>query len=108
MSTISLSHFDALGYVEKSTKLGVNEDVARFQARELESVFDMAVAKANQHLDKELNTVATKLDIQELKSELRSEMKALRFELLRWVVGVGVTTIIAISGIMFTLLKLMH
>jgi len=97
MTAINLKHFDTLGYVEKSVKLGVSEEVAKFQARELEAMFDLTVSNSNQQLEKELDNVATKADIQNL-----------RFELLKWVVGVGATTVIAISGIMFTLLKLMH
>ena len=126
MTAINLRHFDALGYVERSTKLGVNEDVAKLQARELEIVFDMAVANSNQRLEKELANVATKADLKDLKVILTADIKKvevaltadirklelglkdLRFELLKWVVVVGAATIVAISGIMFTLLKFMH
>lgn len=115
MSTATMTHFDTLGYVEKSTKLGANEELAKFQARELEAVYDMAVANSNQRLDNELNNVATKSDLKDIKvvlksdiQELRLEIQNVRLELLKWVVGVGATTIVAISGIMFTLLKFMH
>lgn len=36
MTTVVIKHFDTLDYVEKSTALGVDERIAKYQARQIE------------------------------------------------------------------------
>ena len=90
MTTFTVKHFDVLDFVEKSKSLGVDEKVAIFQARQIEQAIDIAVAQIE---NKELTT---KKDLAELK-----------LELVKWVVGVGIVSVSTLSGIIFTLLKLM-
>jgi ubiquitin C-terminal hydrolase len=61
--------------------------------------------------EKELNNVATKSDIKEIKSEikeLRAEIQATKFDLLKWMIGIGIIGVITTSSVTFTLIKLIH
>jgi hypothetical protein len=83
-------HFDVHDYIKNARKYGVKEDLAEFQAREIQKAINEAVAALE---NKEL---AKKSDL--IASELR---------LVKWVVGVGISAVILLSGTMFTMLKLM-
>ncbi|MBP9726791.1 MAG: hypothetical protein KBD83_04940 [Gammaproteobacteria bacterium] len=82
MTTVVAKHFDVLDYVDKSKALGVDEKVAKYQARQIEQAIDIAVNTAR--TDIENKELATKSDIHTLRSEMqavRSEMQALRSEM---------------------------
>ena len=119
MTTLSVTHFDVLEFVKKSKELGVSEPVAEYQARQFEQVIGIAVATVREEiLTKEL---ASKGDLRETELRLlkeieivrkeieiiRKEMEQLKFSLVKWVIGVGISAIVIISGTMFTMLKLM-
>jgi hypothetical protein len=95
-------HFDALEYVEKAEKLGVSNEVAKFQAREMESLYNITLGKVKKEIKEEFTNkdLATKGDLRE--SEFR-----IKVELIKWILGTGLTSIIILCGAMFTMLKLM-
>jgi hypothetical protein len=88
--TVAVKHFDVHDYIKNAKKFGVREDLAEFQAREIQKAIQEAVTSLE---NKEL---AKKSDL--IASELR---------LIKWVVGVGISAVILLSGVIFTLLKLM-
>lgn len=94
MNTITVKHFDALEYVKKSRELGVDEKVAEFQARQIEQAIEVAISQIE---NKEL---ATKSDI----GALQKDLVTAELRLVKWILGTGVATILAIAG----LLKIIH
>ena len=92
MTAIAIKHFDALDYVEQSRALGVDERVAKYQARQMEQVIEIEsnAAKA----DVENRALATKQDIKELELSTKKDMQALealiyksKAEVIIWVAG---------------------
>lgn len=72
MTALNMKHFDVLNYVEKAKHLGVSEDLAKLQAREFEAIHEASRKSVTQnYLEKELNNVATKADIKDLKTEMK-------------------------------------
>ena len=105
-------HFDVLDYVEKAEKLGVPNAIAKFQAREMESLYVATVDKVAEKIKDEVlrKELATKLDIKEINRELKNldiKIEKYRYDSLKFIVWTGgVVSAIILSG-MFTMLKLM-
>ncbi len=83
-----MNTFDALGYSESLTDIGVPENQAKLQAKALSEAFDS-------------NDLATKSDITRLESkitELKADVKAQIFEMelriIKWQIG-GIGIVIA-------------
>ncbi len=68
-------HFDALDFVKKSKALGVNDELAEYQARQLENVIDIASFTAREEFN--VHELATKTDLKQLEADLKIEMKQL-------------------------------
>ena len=53
------------------------------------------------NLEGQIAHLATKADIQSLRSELKSDIEAMRAELgtIKWIIGIGIPAAIAITGI---------
>jgi len=128
-NTMSMNekHFDALGFVKKSKELGVPEELAEYQARQLENVVDIASHSTRKEFD--TRDPATKMDLLTTKTELQTEMKALgtelraemkelgneikhldvkveryRYDSLKFTVWTGVSVVVFLSGLMISLL----
>ena len=71
-------NFDALDYVKTSKAFGVNEELAEFQARQIENAVEMTTENIKEELT--VRDLATKTDILLLKAEFKAEMGALRTE----------------------------
>lgn len=81
MATAVIKHFDTLDYVEKSKELGVDENVAKYQARQIEQAIDIAVNTARTEIEnKEL---ATKHDIKKLEVQIHKA----KFDIVIWMAG---------------------
>lgn len=92
MSAFALKHFDALDFVDKSKALGADENLAKYQARQIEQAIEIAVTTARTEIEnKEL---ATKKDIKELEIRIGQA----KFEVIIWVVGLVAGLFIA-SGL---------
>ena len=74
MTAHVIRHFDALDYVDRSRALGVDENVAKYQARQMEQLLDMATENARTAI--EAKELATKKDLMEVK-----------FDIIIWVAG---------------------
>lgn len=104
MTAIALKHFDVLDYVEKSKAMGVDEKVAKYQARQFEQVFE-AVNITRSELDNK--ALATKQDIKELDlkiEQVRSEIYKAKFDIVIWVAGLLLASGV-IQGLIQHLLK---
>ncbi|MDQ5921089.1 MAG: hypothetical protein QG673_1145 [Pseudomonadota bacterium] len=69
MSTLAMNHFNVLDYIEEAEKLGVPNEVAKFQARQMEQLEYV---------------YASNIDVirKEIKEEIRDERKEIKGELL--------------------------
>lgn len=77
-------HFDVLNYVEKAEKLGVPNAVAKFQAREMESLYASTVEEVKKEIKNELlnnKDFATKGDVRESELRLQKEIKEIQKEI---------------------------
>ena len=95
MTAIAINHFDVFGYVKKSRELGVSEQVAEYQARQIEQSIEIAVKTARAEIEnKEL---ATKKDIEKNVETLRTEMEK-NTEMLRKEIALANTKMIIWMG----------
>jgi transcription elongation GreA/GreB family factor len=68
MTTITIKHFDALAYVKKAKELGANEELAEYQARQMEQAIDIAIATIKEEIA--LKDLATKRDLESTKNQI--------------------------------------
>ena len=52
--------------------------------------------------DLDVSNLATKADLAELRNELRSELAQVELPLIKWVIGVGVAAVLALTGVVWT------
>jgi ethanolamine utilization protein EutP (predicted NTPase) len=76
-------HFDAFIYIKKAKELGTSEELAEFQARQIEYAIEVAIAAI------QAKDLATKADISMVRAELReaglrlqSSLKSLEMKLM--------------------------
>lgn len=81
MTAAVIKHFDTLDFVEKSKALGMNENLAKYQARQIEQAIDIAVNTARTEIENK--DLATKKDIKELEAQIHKS----KFEIVIWIVG---------------------
>lgn len=79
MSASSARHFDALAFVKRSKELGVKEELAEYQARQLDQLIDLAVAINKE--DFNAHELATKVDLNQQQVVLTTEIKQLEVDL---------------------------
>lgn len=98
-------HFDTLAFVKKSKELGVKEDLAEYQARQLEQVIDIASAFALEEFN--IHELATRTDLKQLEVDLKIEIKQLevkieqyRYDTLKFVVWTGIGVIVFLGGLL--------
>ncbi len=90
-----MKHFDSLEFVKKSKELGANEELAVYQARQIEQAIDIAIITARSEID--TRELATKKDIKELELKIeqvradvyqvRADMHKSKYEIIIWVAG---------------------
>src|SRR3990167_3394138 len=76
MTSAAKKYFDVLSYVKTSKALGVKEDLAEYQARQLAEIID--IASANTQEEFTVRELATKTDIHELRAETKTDIHELR------------------------------
>jgi hypothetical protein len=102
-------HFNTLDYVEKAEKLGISNEVAKFQARQIEQAVSTVAKEVKAEIKQELhaNELVTKKDLDVVKLELEVKIATIKSDLIKWILGTGIGAVITLSGVLFTLLKLM-
>lgn len=123
----AMKYFDALEYVEQAEKLGIPNEVAKFQAREMEHLYLVTIDEAKKEIKEELSNkeFSTKQDLHEtelrllkeiesvrkeielVRRELKEDIANLRYETLKFVIWTGCTVSAVILGGVFSILKLM-
>lgn len=98
MATVTAKHFDVLAYVKKAKELGTSEDLAEFQARQIEEAIEVAISAI------ENRELATKNDINSMQKDLQKELISAELRLIKWILGTGATIILTIFGMLKYLL----
>lgn len=94
MATVTAKHFDVLAYVKKAKELGTSEDLAEFQARQIEEAIEVAISAI------ENRELATKSDINSMQKDLQKELISAELRLIKWILGTGATIILTIFGML--------
>src|SRR3990167_7016890 len=89
MTSAAKKYFDVLSYVKTSKALGVKEDLAEYQARQLAEIID--IASANTQEEFTVRELATKTDIHELRAATQADIHELRTELKADIYELGTT-----------------
>src|SRR3990167_10102235 len=100
MSTAA-KHFDALDFVKKSKALGVKDELAEYQARQLENVIDIASFAAREEFN--VHELATKTDLKQLEvemSKLEVKIEQYRYDTLKFVIWTGVGVVVFLGGLL--------
>jgi hypothetical protein len=82
MTTFTARHFDTLEYVKQAKKLGTSEELAEFQAKQIEQAIVVAVSQI------ESKELATKNDIKELELQISQTSN----KIILWVCGLFVAS----------------
>ena len=69
MTASATKHFDTLAFVKKSKELGVVEEIAEYQARQIEYAIEIAVATANDEFRP--HELATKTDLKQIEANIK-------------------------------------
>lgn len=93
------SYNDSLEYVKNIIALGGNRDMAEYTTRYINHSIEAAIDRAIEKLNP--SQFATKLDIQ----DVRLEMKSMEHQLLKWQIGIAVAIISTNLSVNFAMLK---
>lgn len=95
MGVITAKRFDVLEYVKKARELGVDEELAEFQARQIGQLAD-TIQEQQQEIDglKQSKPVSIK-DLDIVKLELQKEIRDIESRLIKWICSFGFGTILA-------------
>ena len=90
-------HFDAISHLKQLRLAGFNQEQAEIQTVALEKVINSI--GNNSELATKQDIQVVKQDIQVVKRDIQIEIANLRVELIKWILAVGVGTVIALAGI---------
>ena len=89
MVAITAKHFDSLGFVKSAKGLGVKEEIAEHQARQIEQAIDIAVATAREEVH--AKDLATKQDIKNIELNIKNveiKIEQSKNQTILWVSGI--------------------
>lgn len=108
--TVAVKHFDVLEYVKKAKEYGVKEEFAEFQARQIELLSDIIQEQSLKINQLELKEPVTKSDVFAIKEDIKKlevKIEQYRYDSLKFIVWTGVGVVFALSGVIFTAIKLL-
>ena len=82
--TVLTASFDPIEYAKQLRTVGVSQDQADVQAQTMERV---------------INDIATNQNLV-TKQDLARNLAELKFELIKWMLGIGVGGVVAIAGLL--------
>lgn len=110
MATLSVKPISAVEYIKKLRAAKITEEQADIFAEVFEQQ-QQIIQEQNAKLDGLTNKdLATKGDVALIKLDIKElEVKIANIEtrLIKWVFGVGISSVIVLCGAMFTMLKLL-
>jgi uncharacterized membrane protein len=95
MTTLATHRFDPIDYARQLRSVGVTQEQADIQAQTIERV--IADVTSNQDL-------SSKQDIKNLTIEINNNLATMELRLVKWIIGVGAASVLALIGI----LKFIH
>ena len=103
--TINARHFDALAFVKKSKELGASEQLAEYQARQIEQAIDIAVSTAKASTQSEVSLIKAEIDNKELATKgdvllMRGELRETELRLQKEIVQSNNKTLLWMFGMM--------
>ena len=115
MTTIA-AKFDLIEYTKQLCSVGVSQEQANVQAQAIEKAIEAAVAITKEEVKsdefatkRDLNNLelVLKKDLELLDQKFKLEMASLRTDLIKWILGVGISASIISITAMAALLKIM-
>jgi hypothetical protein len=99
----NIKYFDTLEFVEKSKKLGIPEEAAKFQVNQIEQAIEAAVTNVEKEMSKVKDKMgaldlATKGDVRESELRLLREIEVVRYATLKFVISTGVGVVVTLGG----------
>ena len=110
MTSFTIKHFDILEYVKQAKEAGINQNFAEYTARQFEQQQEIIQSQQIEIDTMKLKEPLTKSDIFTIKEDIKNlelKIEQYRYDSLKFVVWTGVGVVFTLSGIIFTLLKLM-
>ena len=105
MSTLSIKHFSAVDFMQRLKKANFTDEQAEILAKETEDLFSNVIEHAKAEFDNK--DLATKGDLREVELRLQREIETVRKEivlieskLIKWILGTGIGSILAIAGLL--------
>jgi septation ring formation regulator EzrA len=117
--------FDVLEFLKEAKRLNISEDISNFSVEEINKIIEIANKQIEEVLQinakeieksialvkdctlQDFKHLATKIDVNSLKSDINSvqaefkiEVSKLKFELLRWMIGLSITMTTTIIGVL--------
>ncbi len=91
MASLIAKHFSAVDYMQRLKKANFTDEQAETIAKETEELLSNVLEQANLNLEKK-----------ELVTDqgLQIALKELKIRLIKWVMGTGLATIVAIAGLL--------
>ncbi len=86
--------FDTLGFSRKLNLAGIPEAHADAIADALRDTLSESIT----------DTLSTKADLSAVKAELKAEMSELKFDVIKWMVGLSIAQFSLLAGILIKLL----
>lgn len=88
MATLTTRHFDTLEYVKQAKKLGTTEELAEFQAKQIEQAIEVAISQIeSKELATKQDISLVKQDISLAKLELEKKIETSKNQIILWVAG---------------------
>lgn len=99
--------FSSVDYIRALKNVNFTDEQAELIAKETELLVASIEQQQNNLNKLETKEPATKGDLREVELRLQKEIEQIKSQLILWVLGIGVATIVTLVGAMFTLFKIM-
>ena len=101
---LAIKYFDTPEFVKRSTELGSSAALAEYQIVQFEQALERAVKSVKAEVG--LQELVTKKDLAITKLELQKDIAHIESRLIKWVLGIGVSSPLVLCVAMMTMLKL--
>ncbi len=98
MSALSMKHFSAVDFMQRLKKANFTDEQAEILAKETEELFSNVIEQVKVEFDHK--DLATKGDIRESELRLQKEIALIEAKLIKWILGTGIGSILAIAGLL--------
>ncbi len=100
MGTIAVAYFSAVESIKKLREANFTEEQAEIVIELIEQQAQIIHEHGNKLEQLENKELATKADLRETELRLQKEIVQVKSDLVKWVLGIGIGTILAIAGLL--------